>query len=268
MGNTRLSSTMKEALGRMKAPVRLVIFTTETGCEQCPGILELSRTIKAESPRLALETYDAAMDRDKVEQYGIRHVPSVVVQGLDNRSVTFCGTIAGTTLELLIIAITGASAPRAWFPDNVGNTLKALERDVHIQVFVDLDSPLCKPVAETAIGLGFGSNFIYTNIIVAADFPALRTKYRITAVPKTIFGANLQLDGNVDAGTFLEMIFKAEGLRPDEAIRRCMVCGKESSGIICTECKTKIRAEALAHKHLDEKAKQPGTVAKPRKNPL
>ncbi len=71
----------------------------------------------------------------------------------------------------------------------------------------------------------------------------------------TIFGENLQMEGHVTESEFLEMIFEAEGIKPGTD-RRCLVCGNPSPDIICSNCKTRIQAEAIDHKTRTEKGLQ------------
>jgi hypothetical protein len=111
-------------------------------------------------------------------------------------------------------------------------------------------------VAETAIGMALESANVYADIIIASDFPELIKKHRITTLPKTIFGENLYMEGHVTESEFLEMIFQAEGIKPGPE-RRCLICGKISSDIICLNCKTKIQAEAIDHKTRMEKGLHP-----------
>lgn len=239
-------------LNEMKNPVRLVVFTSEVGCEACPGMLDLARRIKSGSGKIALEHYDRTMDRDKAEQYGIRLVPSIVVQGGDGRFVTFSGTIEGVFLDILLDTMSSVSRGKAWFPERIRETLRLLERQVSLQVFVDSDCSLCRPVAETAIGLAMESDLVATDIIIASDFPDLISKYSIKILPKTIFGSNIHMDGHVSESQFLELIFKAEGVRPGMG-RHCLICGRPAGDVICTACKTKIQAEAVEHRLRTEK---------------
>jgi alkyl hydroperoxide reductase subunit AhpF len=243
------------ALGPLIDPVRLVVFASDAGCAGCPEVVALGRTIRAQSPKIALEIYDIAMDRDKTERYGVKRAPSIVVEDGGGRAVTFSGRVDDVFLEVLLATITALSRGTVWFPENIRTTLKLLEREVHIQVFIENVCEQCRPVAETAIGLALESPLIYTDIIVADDFPDLKVKYRITGLPKTVFGANLHMDGHVSESQFLEMIFQAEGLRTG-ASKRCLICGNASADMICTSCKTKIQAEAIDHKHRDEKLRK------------
>jgi alkyl hydroperoxide reductase subunit AhpF len=253
MTNESFLHERHSALAHMKNPVRLVLFASDVGCEACPDARKLVRAIKTHSPKIALEEYDLVMDRDKTTQYGIRMVPAIVVQGEEGYAVAFYGLIENVFLGVLLDSILAVSEKKVWFQEEIRNTLKHLARDVRIQVYVESDCPQCRPVAETAIGLALESKLIYTDIIIASDFPELIKKHNIKTLPKTIFGENLHMDGHVTESEFLEMIFKAEGLQPSQN-RRCLTCGKPSSDLICMECKTRIQAEAVEYKRKTEKA--------------
>ncbi len=253
MTNESLLNERHDALAHMKNPVRLVLFTSDVGCESCPDDRKLARAIKTYSPKIALEEYDLVMDRDKTTQYGIRRVPAIVVQGEEGYAAAFYGLIENVFFGVLLDTILAVSKKKVWFQEEIRNTLKRLVRDVRIQVYVESDCPQCWPVAETAIGLALESKLIYTDIIIASDFPELIKKYDIKTLPKTIFGENLHMDGHVTESEFLEMIFKAEGVQPSQA-KRCLICGKPSLDLICMECKTRIQAEAVEHKRKTEKA--------------
>ena len=252
MLSERTLEIIRENSYSLKKPVRLVIFSSDSGCAACPDTLALGHAIKQQMNKIALESYDLVMDKDKSEQYNIKQVPAIVVQGEDGEAVTFYGLIEDVFLHILMSTIHAVSDSAVWFPDDVRRTLKHLAHDVRIRVFVESDCPLCRPVAETAIGLALESRYIYTDIIVAGDFPELIRKHSITKLPKTVFGENLQMDGHVSESEFLEMIFQAEGIKPGPD-RRCLACGHSSDDIICANCKNKIHAEALDHKTRIEK---------------
>lgn len=243
-----------ERFGPLKHPVRMILFTSDAGCDACPAMTELARAIKAREKLVALEIYDKVMDRDKTELYGITHAPALAVQDAAGRSVVFYGKLDDACLELFLIALAGASESRVWFPENVVRTLSHLTNDVSVRVFVDRDCKACLPVAETAIGLGLTNDMISTSIFVSRDFPELVKRHHITELPKTIFGENLHLDGHASESVFLEMIFQAEGVKagPD---KRCLVCGAATPDVICAACKSKIQAEAVEHKLKGERMK-------------
>lgn len=255
MISERTQEIIKTSAKQLNKPVRLVLFTSDRGCEACPDMLGLAQAIKDHFNKIALESYDLIMDRDKSQQYGIELVPSLVLQGGDGETVTFCGLIEDVFLIILLDTIQSLSTTKLWFPDDVRRVLKHLDHDVKIRVFVESDCPLCRPVAETAIGLALESRLVSTDVIVADDYPELIKKHNIKELPMTIFGKNLQMEGHVSETEFLEMIFEAEGIKPGTD-RRCLVCSKVSPDIICSTCKARIQAEAIDHKTRTEKGLQ------------
>jgi alkyl hydroperoxide reductase subunit AhpF len=222
-------------------------------------MLDLARSIKKRCNKIALETYDVVMDRDKSTLYSVKRAPALVVQGGEGEAVTFYGMVEDLFLEVLLSTITAIAESRVWFADNIRRALKHLENDVAIQVFVESDCAQCRPVAETAIGLALESTLINSSIIMASDFPDLIKHYGITTLPGTLFGENLHMDGHVTESEFLEMVFQAEGLKTGPE-KKCLVCGKSSTDNICTNCKIRIQAEAVEHKFKGEKLGQPKSL--------
>ena len=255
MISERSLEIVKTFTNRLNKPVRLVLFTSDTACPACPEMTELARAIKAHFDKIAFESYDLVMDRDKSLQYGIERVPAIVLQGGDGETTAFYGLIEDVFLKILMDAILSLSNTKVWFPEDVRRVLKHLDHDVKIRVFVESDCPLCRPVAETAIGLALESKFITTDIIVADNYPELLKKYKIKKLPMTIFGENLQMEGHVTESEFLQMIFDAEGIKVGKD-RRCLVCSKLSPDIICSNCEIRIQAEAIDHKTRTEKGLQ------------
>jgi hypothetical protein len=162
-------------------------------------------------------------------------------------------------VEVLLSTIAAVSETKVWFPENVRRALKHLTNGVSIRVFVESDCAECRPVAETAIGLALEHRLVSTSIIVASDFPDLMKQYRISTLPKTIFGENLHMDGHVSESEFLEMVFQAEGLKPGPE-KKCLVCGNSSPDTICSGCKARIQAEAVEHKLKGEKLRRPESM--------
>jgi alkyl hydroperoxide reductase subunit AhpF len=259
MSPTRLRDLIKNRDPRLTKPVRLVLFTSETARIACTGSRNIAQEIKAHFGKIALESYDLIMDRDKSQQYGITQVPALVVEAEDGRTITFCGLMKGIFLDVLLNTIIALSGSKPWLPDEIRLTLEHLAHDVRIRMFVEKDCILCRSVAEIGIGMALENGLINMEIIVASDFPELVKKQGITLLPKTIFGENLHMDGHVTETEFLEMIFQAEGIKPG-GDRRCLVCAKASQEAICAGCKTRIQAEALEYKLKSEKQRQPESL--------
>lgn len=257
---------IRESLADLKHPVRLVLFVSDVRCDSCPDAVELGRAIQAAAPKVSLEIFDQAMDRDKSEEYNIKRVPAFVVQATARRSVTFSGAMEGIALIMLLDAINGVANNRVWFPDRIASTLALLRQEVQVQVFLESDCPLCKPVAETAMGLALTSRMVNAELIAADDFPDLLARHRIKVLPFLLFGGSLSHHGHASESEFLEMLFHAQA-QARGAEKRCVTCGQPSADMICESCKTRIQSEAITHKRRDEHLSQAGTVVKPRQNP-
>src|SRR5512135_50644 len=91
MIDENLLDQMRKEFNAMKHPVRLILFTKDVGCETCPDALQAAKAIKAKAPKIALEIYDQVMDRDKVEQYGVKQVHATIVQARNGEMVRFYG---------------------------------------------------------------------------------------------------------------------------------------------------------------------------------
>jgi hypothetical protein len=257
---------IRESLGQLSQPVKLILFTSDTNCDSCPDAIAIARAIKAASPKIGLEMYDITMDRDKSGEYGVKRVPSFVVEGQDGKQVTFSGSLEGITLIMLLDALACIGTCRIVFPEKIVRTLDLLKNDVPIQVLLENDCSLCQPVAETAIGLALTNKRVATEIVVADDYPELLSKLRVKILPYTLFSPRLHLEGHVNESMFLEMLFQAEGQRASASDKRCVVCGSQSPDLICTNCRTKIQAEAVGHKRKDEKLHDKGTIVEHRKH--
>jgi hypothetical protein len=254
---------IRDSLGQLKQPVRLVLFTSDTGCDICPEALLIARAMKTASAKIALEIYDIAMDRDKSEEYGVKRVPTFAVQAQDGRTVKFSGTLEGVALLLLLDAVHSIAGARPWFPEKIRSTLMMLSQKVPVQVLLENDCTLCKPVAETAVGLALTNKHVSTEIIVADDYPELLSALKVKILPFTVFGKQLTLEGHVNESSFLEMLFKAERRKAAGLDVRCVVCGQPSPELVCSSCKAKIQAEAVNHKRQDEKLSDRGSAMGP-----
>lgn len=248
-----------DSLEQLKQPVRVVLFTSDADSDLSPDALLTARAMKAASPKIVVENYDITMDRDKSEEYGVKRVPTFVVQAQDGRFIKFSGALEGMSLLLLLDAVKSVATGQAWFPDRIGSTLKLLDQKVPVQVLLENDCTLCKPVADTAVGLGLTNRHVSTEIIVADDYPELLAKHKVKILPFTLFGPRLSLEGHVNESEFLEMLFKAEGQKAAGLDSRCIVCGQASPDMICNSCKTKIQAEAVDHKRKDERVSERGS---------
>lgn len=138
----------------LEANVRLLLFQAATGGIALPGeeweIAEYTRKILMElttlSDKMRLQEYSLASHPEQAQRYGVTLAPTIVFlkdedgtsaeNGSIDYGVRYIGLPAGYEFVTLLEIIIGVSRGRAELDAAHAATLAALNRDVHLQVFV------------------------------------------------------------------------------------------------------------------------------------
>ena len=131
---------VSELFATMASPVQLVFFTQTLGCEGC----ELTRQILGElvslSDKLSLDEVNFVLDKDKVAQYGVDHVPAIAVTNAGDPGIRFYGAPSGYEFSSLLEAILLVSGASAGLSDDLSEEtlarLAVVDEPVEMQVFV------------------------------------------------------------------------------------------------------------------------------------
>ncbi len=177
---------LKTEFDGLAAPVRIVYFTQELECEYCRETHELLKEIAAVSDRLTLEVYNFAMDTAQVEQYRVDKIPAVAIIGERDYGIRFYGVPSGYEFMTLIEGIKDVSRGRTDLPENVRETLRQIDRPVHVQVFATPTCPYCPRAVRFAHKAAIESEFVTADMVEASEFPHLVYKYAVQGVPKTV----------------------------------------------------------------------------------
>lgn len=141
----RDAATLRKRLAELDGPVRLVMFTqSESGlsvpgheCAYCRETRMLVEDLAELSDgRIGVEVYDFLLDRDQVSAYGIARIPAIAVLGTRDHGIRYYGIPAGYEFASLVEDILDVSAQKSGLRPETAAALKAIPRDVHIQVFV------------------------------------------------------------------------------------------------------------------------------------
>jgi alkyl hydroperoxide reductase subunit AhpF len=120
----------------MENPVKLVHFTQEIECRSCPEMRRLLQEVADLSDKLALELCNFQPDRDKVTQYNVDKVPGTAVEGAKDYGIRFYGPLSGYEFATLLDDIVAVSRGRSELSRATIERLRALDRPLHLQVFV------------------------------------------------------------------------------------------------------------------------------------
>ncbi len=206
----KIRQQLKNILGTMKDDVRLLYFTQEIECRVCSDTRKFVEEMGSLGDKLKVAVHDFVADGTLAEKYGIDKIPAIVLLGAggNDDGIRFFGLPGGYEINSFMGAIIELSGRREPLPDEILKRVKAVSKDVHIQVFVSLTCPLCPSAVATAHRLAMENERIRADMIDANAFMPLAIKHHVTGVPKIIFNDKLELAGAHPAAAFLDTIEK------------------------------------------------------------
>ena len=130
------ATDLQRRLATLSSPVRLVFFTQTFGCDTCLPARQAADRIAALSERITVEEHNLVLDREQVAEYGVEWAPALAVVGAQDAGMRYYGVPEGYEIESLVDAIEIAAGSGPGLSDETLATLDALDRDVHLRVFV------------------------------------------------------------------------------------------------------------------------------------
>jgi len=128
---------VKQMLGAMVNPVRLVFFTQSLSCDTCVPTRQILDELVTHSDKLSIDERNFILDRDAAGTFGVDRVPAVaVVAGERDTGIRFLGVPAGYEFSTLIDAIVAASTGQSGLSEASRARLAEVALPVRIQVFV------------------------------------------------------------------------------------------------------------------------------------
>lgn len=110
MTNPAEVEALEEPLKRLTRDTDILLFIAP-GCRVCPHQIKAVATLTLASPRIAVEIVDATQEPDFAAQYGIRSVPTTVVDD----ELIMVGIIPAPELALRILAQQGPDRDKVVF---------------------------------------------------------------------------------------------------------------------------------------------------------
>jgi alkyl hydroperoxide reductase subunit AhpF len=131
-----LCAELKKAFETLTHPVRLVVFSQALADPESEQARRLVEEIGALSPKIAVESYNFVLDKDKAEAMGIARIPAIAILGeTKDYGIRMYGAPSGYEFGTLIEAIETVSSGQSGLSDATREALAGLTKDVSIQVF-------------------------------------------------------------------------------------------------------------------------------------
>jgi glutaredoxin-like protein len=217
-------ATKKKLDEEMEKKVTLLYFTQEPSrlilpeqykaqeCLFCKETKQLLEEVNTLSEKIELRVYDFVADKEKASEYGIDKIPGISILGEKDYGIKFYGIPSGYEYTSLIEAIVDVSREKTNLNQKIKDSLMALDKDLHIQIFVTPTCPYCTIAVRLGHQFALESSHIKADMIESTEFPHLAQKYNIFSVPKTIINETITIEGAVPEEIFLENVLKAINL--------------------------------------------------------
>ena len=206
------SETVRARLATLQRPVTILFFTQTIGA---PETVYLTKRVLEEvvglSDRLTLEEVNLVLDRERAAQFGIEHIPAIVLlkDGEDTR-IRFLGAPAGYEFMSLVEAVILAGTDDSGLSANA-RTLVAqhVTGPLDIKVFVTPTCPHCPRAVTLAHRLAAENPLIHATCVEATEFMDLARRFNVTGVPKTIVNDSVEILGALPEDQFVRTIVGA-----------------------------------------------------------
>jgi len=221
LNNEIREATKKRFEEGMKEKVTLLFFTQEPSrlivpehlrgqeCLFCKETKELLKEVSSLSDKIELVIHDFLGDKEKAAEYGIDKIPATIVLGKKDYGIRFFGIPSGYEYTSLVEAIIDVSREGTNLSQKTKDALKAIQSDIHLQVFVTPTCPYCTLVVRLGHQFALESSRIRAEMIESTEFPHLAQKYNVFGVPKTVINENIFIEGAVPEEVFLEHVLKS-----------------------------------------------------------
>jgi glutaredoxin-like protein len=208
---------VRARLSAIVHPVTILFFTQAVGA---PDSALVARGVLDEVVRLnhslTLEEINVALDQDRAVEYGISHIPAIVLlAGRVDTRIRFLGAPSGyeflSLVEALILAGTGASRLT---PTSQALIAEHVTAPIDIHVFVTPTCAHCPSAVTLAHRMAVESPLIRATCVDATEFIDLSRRYRVTGVPKTVINGTIEIFGAVTEDA---LVRQAVGIVDDPA---------------------------------------------------
>jgi len=210
MLDEKVRKQLQDILKNMKDPVNIAFFTQEFECQACRDTRLFLDEFSPLSDKIKLSKYDFVKDKPTADSLGVDKIPAIVINDKENKDkgIKFYGLPGGYEINSFIISLLEVSGNIEPLTDDITSRIKAITKDVHIQVFVTLTCPYCPAAVATVHRLAIENKKIKADMIDAGIFPLLTQKYQVSGVPRIIINENHNMVGAQPIEKLLDVMEK------------------------------------------------------------
>ena len=127
---------LKQEFAALKEPVRLAVFSQALADPESEQVRRLVEELGQVDPKIAVESYNFVLDKEKAEAMGIRRIPAIAILGQEkDYGIRMYGLPSGYEFGSLVQAIVDVSSGDSGLSPETRSALKEVKTPVHLQVF-------------------------------------------------------------------------------------------------------------------------------------
>jgi glutaredoxin-like protein len=189
--NEDVKKQILEVFGELKHPVQILFFGSAENCDYCNDTRQLLEEVVALSPTLGLSVYDLQTDAEIAKQFRVDKAPVFVVAAQDGEipadtGIQYAGIPSGHEFTTLIQDILLVSSRDSGLKEDTREFLKALQKPVHLQVFVTPTCPYCPRAVVLAHQMAMENPaMIRAEGVESMEFQEIAEQFNVSGVPQT-----------------------------------------------------------------------------------
>lgn len=203
------ANALKERFINLEKPIKIVNFTQELECQFCRETRNLLEEVATLSDKITLEVYNFQLDNEKAKEFLIDKIPATIVMADKDFGIRYYGIPSGYEFASLLESIELVSSDRSPLSADLLAKVKAIDKPVHIQVFVTPTCPYCPPAVVMGHALAHANENIKCDMIEATEFPHLANRYGVMGVPKIVVNENTFFEGALPESAYIEAVLGA-----------------------------------------------------------
>lgn len=205
----KLSKEISKQLSVLTKEVKLIMFTQEIECMYCRETRTLLEELVQTSDKLKLEVYNFIVDKEKADALGIDKIPAIaILEGDKDFGIRYYGIPSGYEFASLLEDIKMVGTGQVDLSEDIIERVKAIDQDVHLQVYVTPTCPYCPRAVIVAHKFAYLNPKIKSDMVEATEFPHLARKYNVMGVPRTIINETDFIEGAVPEDMLLDKIYE------------------------------------------------------------
>ncbi len=207
----KIRADLAAQLSVLTKKVRIVFFTQEIECQYCKETRAILSELSEVSDKLLLDVKNYVIDKDEASKYGIDKIPATVLLDENGKDygIRFYGIPSGYEFASLLEDIKMLGTGETGLPQDLVDSIKQIENDVHMQVFVTPTCPYCPQAVVTAHKFSYLNDKIKGDMVEATEFPHLSNKYNVRGVPRTVINENTFIEGAAPEQMVLDKVKEA-----------------------------------------------------------